>query len=63
MSEEQKTKEKKLFDNICSQIKYGIYVSVFIYAIDVVIEHNRIVSFIKKNYMYKGVLDECLEEE
>ena len=62
MSEEQKTKEKKLFENIYFQIKYGIYVSVFIYVIDVIIEHNMIVSFIKKNYMDKRVLDECLEE-
>ena len=64
MSEEQKTKEEMLFEDISFAIKYGIYLSVSFYAIDIIRGRNTIVIFFKKKFdMDKEQCDECLERE
>ena len=53
----KKTKEEILFEDIYFNIKYGIYLSVFFYAIAIIREHNTLMR------LPSYTCDECLDKE
>ena len=54
----QKTKEEILFEDIYFNIKYGIYLSVFFYAIAIINEHNTLMRL-----PWSYTCDEYLDKE